>query len=162
MAWSSLSETFFFRDSDLGQADGQIIILMRNMEIDHLSEICIRSCGRASRTAGRCGARWETEGRKSVKSADKPGSVYGGCPPLTVIPLGRPSLTGSSSLPGRGASHTIASLFGLAPDGGCRAVRVATSAVRSYRTVSPLPAPLRVLRRFVFCCPVHRLTASGR
>ena len=30
-------------------------------------------------------------------------------------------------------------LFGLAPGGVCRAVRVAASAVRSYRTLSPLP-----------------------
>ena len=32
------------------------------------------------------------------------------------------------------------SLFGLAPGGVCRAAPVAGSAVRSYRTVSPLPA----------------------
>ena len=32
-------------------------------------------------------------------------------------------------------------LRGLAPDGVCRAARVATGAVRSYRTISPLPAP---------------------
>ena len=32
------------------------------------------------------------------------------------------------------------SLFGLAPGGVCRAAAVAGSAVRSYRTVSPLPA----------------------
>jgi len=31
-------------------------------------------------------------------------------------------------------------LFGLAPGGVCRAARVAAGAVRSYRTVSPLPA----------------------
>jgi hypothetical protein len=31
------------------------------------------------------------------------------------------------------------SLFGLAPGGVCRAAGVATGAVRSYRTVSPLP-----------------------
>ncbi len=36
----------------------------------------------------------------------------------------------------------LASLFGLAPGGVCRAVGVATRAVRSYRTISPLPAPL--------------------
>src|SRR5450432_4150025 len=36
----------------------------------------------------------------------------------------------------------LASLFGLAPGGVCRAVNVAIRAVRSYRTISPLPAPL--------------------
>src|SRR5271155_4865157 len=35
-----------------------------------------------------------------------------------------------------------ASLLGLAPGGVCRAADVATRAVRSYRTISPLPAPL--------------------
>src|SRR5262249_49663716 len=33
-----------------------------------------------------------------------------------------------------------APLFGLAPHGGCRAPSVAGGAVRSYRTVSPLPS----------------------
>ena len=48
----------------------------------------------------------------------------------------------------RAAGFPATSLFGLAPGGVCRAVRVATCAVRSYRTISPLPAPpLRVARR---------------
>src|ERR1700684_1679626 len=42
----------------------------------------------------------------------------------------------------RGRRAPLASLFGLAPGGVCRAAVVATSAVRSYRTISPLPAPL--------------------
>jgi len=33
-------------------------------------------------------------------------------------------------------------LFGLAPGGVCRAVSIAGNAVRSYRTVSPLPRPI--------------------
>ena len=36
----------------------------------------------------------------------------------------------------------LPSLFGLAPGGVCRAVSVAGNAVRSYRTVSPLPRPI--------------------
>lgn len=48
----------------------------------------------------------------------------------------------------RAAGFPATSLFGLAPGGVCRAVRVATSAVRSYRTISPLPAPpFRAARR---------------
>src|SRR6202020_560635 len=43
---------------------------------------------------------------------------------------------------GSRTTHRLASLFGLAPGGVCRAVGVATFAVRSYRTISPLPAPL--------------------
>src|SRR5580658_10885997 len=42
----------------------------------------------------------------------------------------------------RGRPAPPASLFGLAPGGVCRAADVATRAVRSYRTISPLPAPL--------------------
>ena len=43
-------------------------------------------------------------------------------------------------------------LFGLAPGGVCRAVSVAGNAVRSYRTVSPLPRLKRnAPRRSVLC-----------
>ena len=61
-----------------------------------------------------------------------------------TIPLGLPLLTGSSCLPGSpGAEATPAcaagSLSGIAPGGACRAADVAARAVRSYRTVSPLP-----------------------
>ena len=76
--------------------------------------------------------------QKIGKPADKPGSV----PPSrgsAIIPLGLPSPAGSSNLPGSSAGHAQASLFGLAPDGVCRAVRVATSAVSSYLAISPLP-----------------------
>src|SRR5215467_4224019 len=38
-----------------------------------------------------------------------------------------------------GAFAPLPSLFGLTPGGVCRAAAVAGSAVRSYRTVSPLP-----------------------
>ena len=65
-----------------------------------------------------------------------------------TIPLGCASPRSSSDLPGSpcgphvAAFRPPASLFGLAPGGVCRAVGVAASAVRSYRTISPLPAPL--------------------
>ena len=42
------------------------------------------------------------------------------------------------------------SLFGLSPGGVCPATAVTRGAVRSYRTVSPLPTS-RGRRRFVFC-----------
>src|SRR4029453_2772313 len=46
-------------------------------------------------------------------------------------------------------------LFGLAPGGVCRAASVAGSAVRSYRTVSPLPRLERnAPRRSALCCTV--------
>ncbi len=56
-----------------------------------------------------------------------------------------------------------ASLFALAPGGVCRAVPVTGNAVRSYRTVSPLPrAPLGAVRRSVLCGTVLRVTPTGR
>ncbi len=74
---------------------------------------------------------------------------------VTAIPLGRQLPGASSNLPGRqdpdidpgtvaacALTVTAPSLFGLAPGGVCHAVRVAADAVRSYRTLSPLPLPL--------------------
>src|SRR6476619_2955359 len=49
-------------------------------------------------------------------------------------------------------------LFGLAPGGVCRAAAVAGTAVRSYRTVSPLPRLKRnAPRRSVLCGTVPRV-----
>jgi hypothetical protein len=44
-------------------------------------------------------------------------------------------------------------LFGLAPRGVCPASRITPSAVRSYRTISPLPGPpfYRQAQRYIFC-----------
>ena len=49
-----------------------------------------------------------------------------------------------------GASAPTSFLFGLAPGGVCRAVSVAGNAVRSYRTVSPLPRPNATRRGGLF------------
>jgi len=66
-----------------------------------------------------------------------------------VIHLGRALLPGSSDLPGSKTERTAPPpLFGLAPRGVCTARRIAPSAVRSYRTFSPLPRE----RRYIFCC----------
>jgi len=54
-----------------------------------------------------------------MKLTDKPGSVLT-LRQVTVIHLGALLLMRSSNLPASGASHAIASLFGLAADGGCR------------------------------------------
>ena len=45
---------------------------------------------------------------------------------------------------GLGAGHPLPSLFGLSPGGVCPASPVTRTAVRSYRTISPLPAGKRV------------------
>ena len=59
------------------------------------------------------------------------------------------------------AGETAPSLFGLAPGGVCRAVCIAAAAVRSYRTVSPLPSFARGLRRAV-CSLWHFPWARAR
>jgi hypothetical protein len=78
----------------------------------------------------------------------------------TAIPLGVLLPARSSSLPGSSASHAHASLFGLAPDGVCRAVRVTTAAVSSYLTVSPLPA-LACARTSAVCFLLHFPSPHG-
>ena len=66
-----------------------------------------------------------------------------------AIHLGRPSPGASRDRPGRlirkptaAVRDRLAPLYGLAPGGVCRAGPVAGPAVRSYRTLSPLPAGL--------------------
>ena len=72
----------------------------------------------------------------------------GGCPPSwMIIHLGCTLPCTSSSQPGRhsgerephGSKPCTPPLFGLAPGGVCRAACVTAAAVRSYRTLSPLP-----------------------
>jgi hypothetical protein len=68
-----------------------------------------------------------------VKLADKPGSVVDSHSSRRFVTLR------SSNLPADDASNVIVSLFDLAPNGVYRATPVTGSAVRSYRTGSPLP-----------------------
>jgi hypothetical protein len=94
--------------------------------------------------------RWWSRKPSSVRSTNR----------AEVISLGWRSPASSSGLP---AAQTVRAgphrLFGLAPTGGCRATAVASCAVGSYPTVSPLPG---VAGRFVFCGPVRRLAAPRR
>ncbi len=53
-------------------------------------------------------------------------------------------------------------LFGLAGGGVCPATVVTNRAVRSYRTISPLPVNLRPRRRYVFCGTVPRVAPGWR
>ena len=110
--------------------------------------------------------------------AYKPGSGWhAGAPAyVTAIPLGRRLPGASSNLPERPDLDTIPKrfvlarkafapfLFGLAPGGVCRAAGVTASAVRSYRTVSPLPTPPVAgrSRRFVLCGTIPGLAPAGR
>jgi len=110
--------------------------------------------GQWSVSTGSAGDRFrcppEQNSRRSrCQSACKPGSGWpeDRSSDVTAIPLGRALLRASSNQPGRRGSETspsplareASSLFGFAPGGACHAVPVAGSAVRSYRTFSPLP-----------------------
>src|ERR1700739_4758274 len=73
-------------------------------------------------------------------------------PDVTAIPLGRPSPDASSNHPDQPGKRIgpapllprrASLLFGFAPGGACRAADVAARAVRSYRTLSPLPSRLK-------------------
>ena len=116
---------------------------------------------------------------KSRQPACKPGSGWhaGFWPAyVTAIPLGRRLPGASSNLPERPDLDTIPKrfvlarkafapfLFGLAPGGVCRAAGVTAGAVRSYRTVSPLPSlPVAGwIRRSVLCGTFPGLAPAGR
>src|ERR1700722_9320396 len=96
-------------------------------------------------------------------------------PDVTAIPLGRPSPGASSNQPERRGQRIrpcdarwrrVSLLFGFAPGGACHAADVAARAVRSYRTLSPLPSrftPLRpAIRRFTFCGAFPGVAPAGR
>ena len=64
----------------------------------------------------------------------------------------------SSSLPKPSADHTIRFLFSFAPSGVYPATIVTNRAVRSYRTISPLP----ITRRYLFCGTSRQRVALPR
>ncbi len=86
---------------------------------------------------------------------------------VTAIPLGRPSPGASSNQPERPGLRArparlaarASLLFGFAPGGACLAADVTADAVRSCRTLSPLPAKGR---RFAFCGAVPEIALAGR
>ena len=69
----------------------------------------------------------------------------------TAIHLGPASPRASSDLPESSAGRANGFLFGLAPGGVYPATAVASGAVRSYRTFSPLPDDPKNTGRYVFC-----------
>ena len=54
--------------------------------------------------------------------------------------------------------HIMDSYLALLRVGFTMPSTVASDAVRSYRTLSPLPIYVNINRRFPFCCTSHRLT----
>jgi len=89
-------------------------------------------------------ARWR-------ESACKPGSVYR----QSFIWDAR-HRTPQATYPDPVRTTPCGSLFGLAPGGVYPATTVASGAVRSYRTISPLPVPCDS-RRYLFCGTRRRL-----
>ena len=91
---------------------------------------------------GRIGPGNRSRAARKKESAVKPGSVWdshsSGIRVAAQLkrPTRKPMRTTCAVF------RPLASLFGLASGGVCRAADVATSAVRSYRTISPLPWPL--------------------
>jgi hypothetical protein len=81
----------------------------------------------------------ERRSQRKCEPADKPGSVNDDKSPRVVIHLGHTSPCTSCGLPESSAGRANGFLFGLAPGGVYPATHVATRAVRSYRTLSPLP-----------------------
>ncbi len=97
------------------------------------SRVAIRSADRRSlRPASEKGRRERSCKPDSVPSSRK----------VTAISLGPSSRSTSNDLPGRRWKRVVSrcpSLFGLSPGGVCPADSVTRAAVRSYRTVSPIP-----------------------
>src|SRR3954451_18812754 len=81
----------------------------------------------------RASARRRTSGLPDYKPVSVPLRAV-------TIRLGQPLLAGSSDLPESKTERAAPPLlFGLAPRGVCHAGRITPAAVRSYRTISPLP-----------------------
>jgi hypothetical protein len=107
-------------------------------------------------------------GAKKSQTACKPGSVPAQNRRGMTIPLGRSLPSASRDRPGRrresapGLAKGLPSLLGLAPGGVCHATAVTGGAVRSYRTLSPLPPARKRARRFAFCGTVPGVAPAGR
>ena len=99
--------------------------------------------------------------RTACPHARRPFLLDAGCPaPPATYPDGR-VWTSTQKLVALARKSLSPSLFGLAPGGVCRAAGVAAGAVRSYRTVSPLPRLTQRPRRSVLCGTVPELAPAG-
>ena len=112
---------------------------------------------------GKAPARWAVDREKRWESADKPGSVVDNHPSGTHVavrlerPTRKPLRAAGTGPKARALPYLVLLQVGFAVP-----PNVATGAVRSYRTVSPLPAPLRAHRRFAFCCTFRGLAPPRR
>ena len=107
------------------------------------------------------GHEWVVRAVSRILSAAEPRTAISLGPPLpggsSTRPAPLPADRGCRRLPGGGR------LLALALGGVCRAPPVARRAVRSYRTLSPLPrAPRGAVRRSALCCTVPRAHPRAR
>jgi hypothetical protein len=109
------------------------------------------------------GARWA---RRPVSRVLSPATRAGGRPFIWDVRCRTPRATnpgdGVGNGPWSGRSRAVSPLLGLAPGGVCRAAPVAGGAVRSYRTLSPLPAGPKPDGRFAFCGTFPGVAPAGR
>ena len=153
----------------------------RTIGVEHGGAALGHGTRRDARKNGRAPSR--TRAEKRAEWANKPNSVTrpGPCRQSNGAPRGRrsfiwadncsparapyPHRVGpqSSNAAGRDAdpSGIARCLRGLAGGGVCPATTVSRRAVRSYRTISPLPVPQSGHRRYVFCGTFPR-NAPGR
>ena len=95
---------------------------------------------------------------KKKESAGKPGSVVGSHSSGSCVAAGFKQPTRERRGPRHSSPIWSCSRWGLP----CHAA-LTPHAVRSYRTVSPLPrTPCDAVRRFAFCCTFRRLTPPRR
>ncbi len=126
-------------------------------------------------TAGcflRCGVARSARPRETVAARHDRGSrPVSRVLSRAIIPLGPASPRASSGLPGSAGETPLRPVAGallpylaLLQVGFAVPSSVATDAVRSYRTVSPLPARAREhgLGRFAFCCTFRELALPRR
>ena len=96
------------------------------------------------------------------ESACKPGSVVDSHSSRTCVTARLKRPTRGHARAARCGTKPLAPLFGLAPGGVYPATGVAVGAVRSYRTISPLPIRRGGLRRYLFCGTCRGLAPPRR
>ena len=150
---------FFQRRQSLTRRPSRRDWIMKDARISELRRLVVALCQNPARNAptGACwncdlrhkaspgaGRRMSTGPVQRWESAGKPGSVLDSHSSgmHVAVHLKRPTRehARAARCRPRQCRRRPVPLFGLAPGGVCRAVPVARPAVRSYRTVSPLPA----------------------
>jgi len=106
----------------------------------------------------------KAKGSREGEPADKPGSVVNSHSSGTRVTtcLKRPTRKHARARAAAPVKELRLPYLALLQVGFAMPYGVTTDAVRSYRTLSPLPALLPALRRFTFCCTFRGLTPPRR